>query len=442
MATVTGLLAVVAPKLAVLFVVASGTALLMVSRPVAFVPLLIVSVFFGSITFGGLTIARLIGPFAFIVAVTTAIRSGSFGLRGSHIHRWIGAYCLLAIASLYWTWDEPGTVTLLFSLMLAVTYMLAIVGLTRTRADLQLAMNAFPFAALGLSVVGLAAFVKYGGAIAAQPVIGDRNFFAAFLVVALPPSFAMLTQARQRWLRAVAGAAIVMCLVGVVVSGSQGGMLALLGVAVAASLLVPDRRWRRRTVPALLLAAPVVAVLAITILSGGGATTSGSVNTQTAIQRSSVDRVNLWRGAWYGYQQSPVLGLGFGGFAPNASQLMLETPGVDLKRYNLPQFPQEPHNSYLEALAELGPMGLFIYLGMIGSAAATLLRVLRRARIDGDTIVGTTSLSLLLSLTGFAVASFFLSIQTNRGWWVIFALTIVAARIASEPDDGDAITTT
>lgn len=433
LALVAGMLAAVSPKFAIVFVVAAGTLLLMIAKPSAFVPLLIASVYFGSIRFGDLTIARVIGPFAFVVAVVMALRNGTWGLRGSSLHRWIGAYGLLAVASLYWTQDDRGTVVLLSSLTLAVTYMLAIVGLTRTREDLELAMRTFPFAALGLSITGSVAFLAYGGAIAAQPLIGDRNFFAAFLVVALPPSFALLRSAEQAWLRAAAVAAIAMCLMGVVVSGSQGGMLALLGMVVAAVLLTPDPRWRRRAVPVLVLAAPLVAVLATVILTSGGSDTAGT-STKVAITRSSVDRVNLWRGALHGYQENPVLGLGFGGFAGNASKLMLETPGVELRLYKLPRVPQEPHNSYLEALVELGPLGLFIYLGMIGAAAATLARVLKRTRSTGDTVLSRTSHSLLLSLIGFAIAAFFLSIQTNRGWWVIFGLTIVCGRLMIESE--------
>lgn len=433
LALTAGLLAAVSLKLAVVFVAAAGTALLMIARPSAFVPLLIASVYFGSIKFGDLTIARLIGPFAFIVAVVTALRNGTWGLRGSTLHRWIGAYGLLAVASLYWTWDSGGTVELLFSLTLAVTYMLAIAGLTRTREDLELAMATFPFAALALSLAGLAAFAAYGGAIAAQPLIGDRNFFAAFLVVAVPPSFAIARGTGPAWLRSVAVAAIVMSIVGIAVSGSQGGMLSLLGVVLLGALIMPEPRVRKRVATGLLLATPVIIVAVFLILSAGGPATSGGTR-EVAISRSSVDRTNLWQAAWYGYQQSPVVGVGFGAFPAHAADLMLQTPGVDLKNYNIPRFPQEPHNSYLEALTALGPLGLFIYLGMIGSAAATLARVRGRAAELGERVIASASESLLLSLTGFAIAAFFLSIQTNRGWWVIFGLTIACARILSERD--------
>lgn len=404
-------------------------------RPSAFVPVLIASVFFGAVSVGSLTLARIVGPIAFVVAVVHALRTDSFGLGQTTIHRWIAAYGLLAVASLYWTWDSPSTVGLLFSLLIAVAYMLAITGLTLTREDLRLALWTFPFAAIALAALGLVAFGMYGGAIAAQPLIGDRNFFAAFLVVAIPPSVAMFALTHDRRLRAVAVIAVAMSVAGVVISGSQGGAFALLGSAMLAALIVPPARLRRRTLPVLVVLIPVIIAAVVLILTAGGPDTAGAGGTQAAVKKASVDRVNLWRGAVHAYQLEPLTGIGYGAYAPHAAQLMLETPGVDLKNYNLPRHPQEAHNTYLESLAELGPLGLLLFAGMVGNAALVLARVLREARRRDDADFTAASLALLVSLFGFAIASFFLSVQTNRGWWVLVALAIASARIAGKDWD-------
>jgi O-antigen ligase len=428
---VVGLAAAVSVKIALLLVFAGCVAIFMVVRPSAFVPLLIASVFFGAVSVGDLTLARIVGPIAFVVAVVHALRTGSLGLSGTTIHRWIAGYGLLAVASLYWSWSSEFTVTLLFSLLIAVTYLLAITGLTRTRADLQLAMWTFPFAAIALAALGIFSFARYGSALAAQPLIGDRNFFAAFLVAAIPPSLAMFALTRNRWLRAATVLATAMSVAGVVASGSQGGALALLGSALLAAVIVPPPRVRRRLLPFLLVLIPLVLAAVALVLTRGGPDTAGQRGAQAAVKRSSVDRVNLWLGAWHAYRMEPLTGVGYGAYAPNSSQMMLETPGVDLRNYNLPNFPQEAHNTYLEALTELGPLGVLLFLGMIGNTALVLARLLRVARARGDLQFTATSLALLISLFGFAIASFFLSVQTNRGWWVLIALTIAAARIAA-----------
>ncbi len=431
LALVVGLTAAISVKLASLLVFVGCVAIFMVLRPSAFVPLLITSVFFGAVSVGDVTLARIVGPIALVVAVVHALRSESLGLAGTTIHRWIAGYALLAVASLYWSWSSDFTVTLLFSLLIAVTYLLAITGLTRTRDDLQLAMWTFPFAAVALSALGLFSFARYGGALAAQPLIGDRNFFAAFLVAAIPPSVAMFAQTRNQWLRAVTVLAVAMSVAGVVASGSQGGSLALLGSVLLAAVIVPPARVRRRVLPFLIVLIPVVLAAVTLVLTRGGPETAGQRGAQAAVKRSSVDRVNLWLGAWHAYRMEPLTGVGYGAYAPNSSQMMIETPGVDLRNYNLPDFAQEAHNTYLEALTELGPLGLLLFAGLIGNTALVLARLLRVARARGDLQFTATSLALLVSLFGFAIASFFLSVQTNRGWWVLIALTIAATRVAA-----------
>lgn len=424
-----GLLVAVSPKLGIAAVLAACVAAVMLRRPSVFVALLIVSVFFGAVKIGGLTMARIVGPIALVVTGVVVLNRRTFGLKGSTIHRWIGAYGLLAVASIFWTLNSGDTYSLLISLILAVTYMLAITTLIQTRDDLELAMMTFPFAAIGLALLGMVALSIYKNPIAAEPLIGDRNFFAAFLVVALPPSVLLFIRARSFWLKAAAVMAIALIVIAVVRSGSQGGMLSMLGVAVAACLIVPRPAVRRKLLPVFLVLLPLAVVTATLILSAGGAATTGTSSAKSAIQKSSVDRVNLWLGAAAAARAYPLTGVGYGSYAPNAAAFMLETEGVDLQNYNLPQHPQEAHNSYLEALAELGPLGLFLFLGMIGSTVFALSRALRNAHLSGDRQMAAISQTLLLSLIGFAIASVFLSVATNRGWWVLFALAIVVARI-------------
>ncbi|MBJ7348688.1 MAG: O-antigen ligase family protein, partial [Thermoleophilaceae bacterium] len=424
-----GLLVAVSPKLGVAAVLAACVGAIMLRRPSVFVALLIVSVFFGAVKVGGLTMARIVGPIAFLVTGAVVLNRRSFGLGGSSIHRWIAAYGLLAVASIFWSLSATDTYGLLVSLILAVTYMLAITTLIQTRDDLELALLTFPFAAISLALLGMVALSIYKTPIAAEPLIGDRNFFAAFLVVALPPSFLLLVRAHSFWLRAAAVTAIVLIVVAVLGSGSQGGMLSMLGIGIAACLIVPRPETRRKLLPVFVVLLPIALVAMVVILSAGGAETSGTSGAKSAIKKSSVDRVNLWLGATTAVREHPVTGIGYGAYAPNAAAFMLETEGVDLQNYNLPQHPQEAHNSYLEALAELGPLGLFLFLGMIGSTVFALSRALRNAHRNDDRQMAAISQTLLLSLIGFAIASVFLSVATNRGWWVLFALAIVVARI-------------
>lgn len=428
---VAAVLAALSLKYALAFVgvVAVVYAMVHFARPAMLVPALIFSVYFGALHFGPLTIARVVGPVALMAAIIGAYRHNDLGLRGSPIHRWIAVYGTVAVASLYWS-NEPGaSASLIISLVLAVCYTAAITTLTRTREDLHTAMEAIPLIALALSAAGLGIFLVRQSAIAAEPIIGDRNFFAAFLAVAMGPAGILVFRPRARWHRPAGLLALAFIVTGIVASGSQGGMLSMLGVIVLAAIIAPPAHIRRRTLPLMVFAAPLMIALFVLILSSGGQNTSGAADTRTAILKSSVDRVNLWRGALHAYADKPVTGIGYGAYAPRSSEYMLDTPGVDLIRFNLPDHAQEAHNSYIEALAELGPVGLLAFVGMILATALTLIRLMRWGRSHDDPQIADTAVALLLSVFAFAIASFFLSVPTTRCWWMIFGLTIAAAHM-------------
>ncbi|HEV7918555.1 MAG TPA: O-antigen ligase family protein [Solirubrobacterales bacterium] len=425
-------LAVISLKFALAFVglIAVAAGVLLYGRPAMVVPLLVFSVYFGALHFGALAIGRLVGPVALLATLLAAVHYRDLGIRGGPIHRWIAVYGTIAVASLYWTTDTSGTISLLVSLLLAVTFALAVTTLTRTRTDLKIAMTSIPLVGLALAATGIVAFFAYDSAIAAQPLIGDRNFFAAFLVVAAPPTAILAIHPRAAWHRPVAIFTLASIVIAVVASGSQGGMLSLMGIVVISAIVTPPAHIRRKSLPVMLIAAPLLIALFVTILSnGGGSNVSSTGTTSQRIEKSSIDRVNLWRGALHAYAKQPATGIGYGAYAPHSAEIMLDTPGVDLMRYNLPDHPQEAHNSYVEALAELGPLGLVAFLGMIGATGITQLRLVKWGRRHGDQQIADTGAALFVSLCGFAIASFFLSVATTRCWWLIFGLTIATAHM-------------
>lgn len=67
-------------------------------------------------------------------------------------------------------------------------------------------------------------------------------------------------------------------------------------------------------------------------------------------------RVDLWKSAWRGYRDHPILGLGAGGY----EQHWLQDRRFDHKV-------RDAHNLYLETLAELGPVGLALLLVLLSA---------------------------------------------------------------------------
>jgi len=90
------------------------------------------------------------------------------------------------------------------------------------------------------------------------------------------------------------------------------------------------------------------------------------------------------------------------------------------------------HNSYLEALTELGPLGLALLLLVIAMTGWYLVRVFRRARAAGDDVSRIASATLLLALLGLAISMGFLSIALNKPLWIIVGLTLALERMSGE----------
>jgi len=90
------------------------------------------------------------------------------------------------------------------------------------------------------------------------------------------------------------------------------------------------------------------------------------------------------------------------------------------------------HDVYLGSLAELGPLGLLLFLGILAATARSLVRTGRRARAGGDAFVRSIASALLVSLVAYGVASVFLSSETSRILWMIIGLSLALPGMVAE----------
>jgi O-antigen ligase len=203
----------------------------------------------------------------------------------------------------------------------------------------------------------------------------NRNHFAGYMALAIPlalglaaEAFASLRHAmsrrRRSWLaladspgmsflrRAALGAAM---LVGLVASGSRGGLMAF-GVSAAAWPLL---RPRRATLT-LGAAAGVVAVVVLLprITSGSGSSAGDPTH-----------RLELWQDVLRMVPDFPVFGAGFNAFGTSYYRYKSIWPGVWFG---------EAHNEYLQSLADAGVVGALLVLSLV---ATLLFRAFRSARL-------------------------------------------------------------
>ena len=134
-------------------------------------------------------------------------------------------------------------------------------------------------------------------------------------------------------------------------------------------------------------------------------------------------RTDLWAAAWHGYLEHPWLGLGSGNFTPHALNLLQTTPGVDTQR-NYITTANVVHNGYLEQLTELGPVGLALWLLILGVSARYLIRAARRAHAAADIELERYAVAAAVALLGYAISVFFLSNELGKPIWIFAGLAL------------------
>jgi O-antigen ligase len=87
------------------------------------------------------------------------------------------------------------------------------------------------------------------------------------------------------------------------------------------------------------------------------------------------------------------------------------------------------HNAYLEALTELGVVGLVLFLLILFLTVRSYLRTFRRARAAGDRAIESFSIALLIAVFGFSISMFFNSNELGKPLWIFIGLAIALERI-------------
>jgi putative inorganic carbon (hco3(-)) transporter len=172
------------------------------------------------------------------------------------------------------------------------------------------------------------------------------------------------------WLGAIPTS--ILFLLAVYLTGSRG---AVLGVLVLLGLLLVRRL--RATGAIIAMAVGGIALLAV-----------NAYKTRSISMSGGMDRLAIWSDGLAYFKSSPIYGIGPRGFA--------NTNGMTA------------HNSYLLVAAELGIVGMFLFVGMILVTLIQLNRV-STAVAKTNPALARWALGLKISLGGYLFTSFFLS---------------------------------
>jgi putative inorganic carbon (HCO3(-)) transporter len=257
----------------------------------------------------------------------------------------------------------------------------------------------------------------------------DPNQLAALLVAAIALAGAFAAGVKSTPVtRASALAVIVFCLAGVLLSLSRGGLVSL-GVALVAAVLFGGR-WRVGAL-ALLVAVAVSAYTYIAVF------TDPAERARITHPQGGTGRTSIWAVGWRMVEAHPLTGVGAGNFPVSSVHYLLK-PGLIQRSDFIVDKPKVAHNLYLGVLAELGVVGLALFLSIIGFSLWCVVSATRQFVRSKDRRMELLSRALFVALVALLAADFFLSEQFSKQLWLLLALgpalMAVSRRQQPEPE--------
>ena len=287
-----------------------------------------------------------------------------------------------------------------------------------------------------LSVLwGLTAGKVAGGAAAAQ--VGrlsganvEANELASLLVVCMVFAGTLTLVIRRA---PVARVLIALGALGAIVAFfgtfSRGGLISL-AVAILAGCFYGGRAR-----------SAFVALVIGVVLVGGvflGDNTSGAVQRLTSSDTSG--RSSIWTVALRMARANPIIGVGSGNFQVAEPHYLLTSPGLIARSDLIVTTPLPAHNIYLQALAEMGVIGLALLLAVLGLSVGAAIKAISLFRDQGDRSLEILSRGLVVALAGLLASDFFQPDQYSKQLWLLLAMgpaLLAIARRSSEAPRAD-----
>jgi O-antigen ligase len=242
--------------------------------------------------------------------------------------------------------------------------------------------------------------------------IGDPNQLASVLVIGFVLSVALAASSRRSSAIRIAclGAATI-TLMGIFFTVSRGGLVAL-GAAMVATVLVA----RGRRIPATMLAL-LVAVTAI----GYFFVVAPAAGDRVLEADGGSGRTDIWKVGWRMVEAEPITGVGAGNFPVSSIHYLLVEPGALQQDKYVVDDPHVAHNIYLGLLAELGIVGLCLFLAIALGSLRTAALAARGFGRSGDRDLELLTRAVIVAIVALLAADFFLSDQYSKQLWLLLA---------------------
>jgi len=246
----------------------------------------------------------------------------------------------------------------------------------------------------------------------------NHNHYAGLMELLIPiPLVIALSQLVHEKERLVAGVAAAIMVGTVFLSGSRGGMIAVLVELIVFAVVV----FRKQKGIRIAIGAVAFVIVLGSLLAwlGGKELTNrvSSISTEAHSEISGGVRLSIDRDGLKMFRQKPILGWGLGNFPVVYPQF---------RSFYTNFFVNEAHNDYLQLLAEMGLAGFGL---MIWFVIVLYRRALQKIKNWNSDVSCATTLACTLGVTGILIHSFFdfnLQIPANAALFYVFG-SIAAA---------------
>jgi putative inorganic carbon (HCO3(-)) transporter len=325
-----------------------------------------------------------------------------------------------AIVTLPWSYWPGGTVSTMQDLYIKSLTIFWLLGRVIDRPS-RLRAVAWTIA-LGSVPIAVSAILNYGAGVDMagsghriegyhSGMAGNPNDLALTLDLAIPFALGLARSSVRPSLRLVAAGVAAIGVIGVIVTFSRGGFVALMAIALFS--------WwpliRRRPIRAVAIVA--VAVVAFTVLPAAYVArlqTIGNINADQT--HSAQDRWRDMGAASRFIVDHPIIGAGLGNDVLALNQMRGATW-------------TEVHNAYLQAGVELGGVGGVLFIAMIVAAIREAYRAERRLAEAGSGHAVQLARAVRIALLAFAVGAMFYPIEYHFFFYNLAGLAVASRRM-------------
>ena len=328
----------------------------------------------------------------------------------------LGAYLAWILLGMTWA-ESPSDVMTAFSRYLPNVALIPIVyTATKSKRGAMGIMVGLVVGALLSVVYGLASPGPEEARLEGSAL--DPNELAASLVagVALSAAFIANTD-RGSVKRLLSYLAVFLCVLGIFLTVSRGGLIAL-AVALVAGIFLGGR-WRPLAVLATLLIGIggfyYFAVLAPPEARERIASTSQG---ETELKQG---RTTIWKVAERAFKANPVQGIGANNFEDSARHYLLQ-PGALGRTDLIIATPRVVHNTWLGQAVELGLVGLSLFVAVVLFSVGSAIRAARHFSALGDRGGEALARGVAIGLIGILAADTFISEEYSKPLWILLGL--------------------